>query len=43
MENPKVSIIIPVYNSANYLEKCLNSILHQDYKNIEIITYSFLI
>lgn len=37
MENPKVSIIIPVYNSANYLEKCLNSILHQDYKNIEII------
>ena len=37
MEN-KVSIIIPVYNAEDYIERCLNSILNNDYKNIEIIT-----
>lgn len=35
--NNLVSIIIPVYNTEDYLEKCLNSIINQDYKNIEII------
>ena len=33
----KVSVIIPVYNVEQYLEKCLDSILNQTYKNIEII------
>lgn len=33
----KISIIIPVYNVELYLEKCLNSIINQTYKNIEII------
>ena len=32
-----VSVIIPVYNTAEYLEKCLNSVLTQDYKNIEVL------
>ncbi len=33
----KISIIIPVYNSERYLKKCLDSILNQTYKNLEII------
>lgn len=38
--NPKikVSVIIPVYNTAKYLPKCLDSIIHQTYQNLEIIT-----
>ncbi|MFV0398711.1 MAG: glycosyltransferase family 2 protein, partial [Bacteroidales bacterium] len=32
-----VSIIIPVYNTFHYLEKCLHSCLQQSYQNIEII------
>ena len=32
-----VSIIVPVYKVEKYLEKCVNSILHQTYQNIEII------
>ena len=34
---PKVSIIIPVYNGANFLELAINCALAQTYKNIEII------
>jgi len=37
MKNPKVSIIIPVYNAEKTLSYCLNSILEQTYKNFEII------
>ena len=29
MNNPKVSIIIPVYNTEKYLEQCLESIINQ--------------
>lgn len=36
-ERDLVSVIIPVYNSKEYLGKCLNSILEQTYRNIEII------
>ena len=33
----KVSVIVPIYNAAEYLEKCLNSIMVQTLKDIEII------
>ncbi len=33
----KVSIIIPVYNTKEYLEECLKSVLSQDYGNLQII------
>lgn len=35
--NSKVSIIIPVYNSEKYIGRCLESVLNQTYKNIDII------
>jgi glycosyltransferase involved in cell wall biosynthesis len=35
--NEKITIIIPVYNSAQYIEKCINTVCNQTYSNIEII------
>lgn len=35
--NSKVSVIIPVYNSEKYIEKCLKSVLNQTYSNLEIL------
>ncbi len=34
---PKISIIIPVYNAAKYIGKCIESLLNQTHKNLEII------
>jgi len=34
---PKVSIIVPVYNAEKYLERCINSLKNQSLKDIEII------
>ncbi len=33
----KVSIIVPIYNSEKNLDRCVNSILRQSYKNLELI------
>ena len=35
--NEKISVIIPVYNVEAYLERCLNTVCGQSYKNLEII------
>ena len=35
--NPKVSIVIPVYNGSNYMKEAIDSAIVQTYKNIEII------
>ena len=35
--NPLVSIVIPVYNGANYVSEAIESALKQTYKNIEVI------
>lgn len=33
----KVSIIVPIYNVDQYIEKCIGSIMQQTYQNLEII------
>ena len=37
MSCPKVSVIIPVYNAEAYLRECLDSVVNQTLKDIEII------
>ena len=33
----KISVIVPVYNVEQYLERCVDSIINQTYKNLEIL------
>lgn len=35
--DPKISVIIPVYNVEQYLGRCMETVLNQTYKNIEVI------
>ena len=37
MDNPLVSIGIPIYNVELYIEKCLNSVFAQTYMNLEVL------
>ena len=37
MTEPKVSIVVPVYNTEAYLKRCLDSLLHQTLSDLEII------
>ena len=37
MNNPLVSIIVPIYNVENFIEKCATTLFEQDYDNIEYI------
>ena len=37
MESPKVSVVVPIYNVEKYLRQCLDSIVNQTLKDIEII------
>ncbi|MBT1169954.1 glycosyltransferase [Bifidobacterium sp. SO4] len=36
-ENPLISVVIPVYNVEKYLQQCVDSVLEQTYKHLEII------
>lgn len=36
MQQPLISVIVPVYKVENYLDKCVKSILSQTYKNLEV-------
>lgn len=37
MNQPLISVIVPIYNVEKYLPRCINSIIHQSYTNLEII------
>ncbi|MBX2688325.1 glycosyltransferase, partial [Campylobacter jejuni] len=37
MNNPLISIIVPIYNVEKYLDECLKSIINQTYKDLDII------
>ncbi len=37
MKNDLISVVVPVYNVQKYLKKCINSIVGQSYKNLQII------
>ena len=37
ISEPLISVVVPIYNVEQYLERCINSILHQTYQNLEII------
>ena len=37
MNQPLISVIVPVYKAEAYLDKCVQSIRNQTYKNLEII------
>jgi GT2 family glycosyltransferase len=37
METTLISVVVPVYNIEDYLERCVNSICAQTYQNLEIL------
>lgn len=37
MENPKISIIVPVYNAERCLHRCIDSILAQTFRDFELL------
>lgn len=37
MKNPMISIIIPVYNAEKYISTCLDSVVNQTYRDIEVV------
>lgn len=36
-DGPELSVVVPAYNAASFIERCLNSILQQDGVNLEVI------
>ena len=41
-EQPLISVIVPVYKVEPYLDRCVQSIVNQTYKNLEIILVCLL-
>ena len=37
MKNELISVIIPIYNTEKYLKECIDSVINQSYKNLDII------
>jgi len=37
MNEEKISVIVPTYNNENSIRRCIDSIINQNYKNLEII------
>jgi glycosyltransferase involved in cell wall biosynthesis len=37
IENPLISVVIPCFNSERFIEKTIDSVLHQSYKNVEVV------
>ena len=37
MEKGLVTIVVPVYNTEKYLNRCISSLVNQSYQNIEIL------
>lgn len=37
MYNPKVTVVLPIYNVEKYLNRCIQSVVNQSYNNLEII------
>ena len=37
MKEPRISIVIPVYNGSNFMRDAINCALNQTYQNIEVI------
>ena len=37
MEEPKISVVVPVYNGEKYLGECIDSILNQTFRDFELI------
>ena len=37
MQKPKISFVVPVYKSENYIRRCLDSLINQTLEDIEIV------
>lgn len=37
VQNPKISVIVPIYNSEKYLNKCIDSVLNQTFTDFELL------
>jgi len=37
MQTPLISVVVPMYNAEKFIRKCMEHLIHQTYKNIEII------